>query len=55
MCRLWDIFFKAKGFSDTQEIPRILWKMKVHYRILNSAPPVPILSNINPILAHPTS
>ena len=41
-------------FSATQEIPRILWNLKVHYHMHMCPPPVHILSVLDPVPA-PTS
>ena len=34
-------------FSASQEIPSILWKLAVDYRVYKNPPPVPVLSQIN--------
>jgi len=44
---------KADSSSANEEISSILWISEAHYRIHNSPPLVPVLSQINPIYNTP--
>jgi hypothetical protein len=43
---------KLTGFSASQEIPLILWKSKVHYRVYNCPLLVSVSSQIIPSMLH---
>jgi hypothetical protein len=51
--------WEANQFAASQEIPRILWNLKVHYRTHNFPPPViyrpthSIVCNITLVILHP--
>jgi hypothetical protein len=41
--------WKANSHSAGQEIPQVLWNTKIHYCVQNFPPPVPVLSQMNPV------